>query len=67
MFLVECSAFCVVFSRLKLIAKDCKRIRPRSVLGSFSVVLMPCKANFHVVRSAFVMTNRYEQFYSKSE
>ena len=50
MFLVECSAFCVVFSRLKLIAKDCKRIRPRSVLGSFSVVLMPCKANFHVVR-----------------
>ena len=28
------------------------RLRPRSVLSSFGVVLMSCKANFHVVRSA---------------
>ena len=30
----------------------CLRLQIRSVLGSFSVVLMPCKVNFHVVRSA---------------
>ena len=28
------------------------RLRPRSVFGSFGVVLMSCKVNFHVVRSA---------------
>ena len=31
---------------------SCLRLRPRSVFGSFSVVLMSCKVNFHVVRSA---------------
>ena len=30
----------------------CLRLRPRSVFGSFGVVLMSCKVNFHVVRSA---------------
>ena len=28
------------------------RLRPRSVLGSFGVMLISCKVNFHVVRSA---------------
>ena len=28
------------------------RLRPRSVFGSFGVVLMSCKVNFHVVLSA---------------
>ena len=27
-------------------------LRPRSVFGSFGVVLMSCKVNFHIVRSA---------------
>ena len=27
-------------------------LRPRSVFGSFGIVLMSCKVNFHVVRSA---------------
>ena len=31
---------------------SCLRLAPRSVFGSFSVVLMSSKANFHVVRSA---------------
>ena len=31
---------------------SCLRLRPRSVLGSFGVVLMSCKVNFHIVRSA---------------
>ena len=31
----------------------CLRLQIRSVLGSFSVVLMPCKVNFHVARSAW--------------
>ena len=30
----------------------CLRLRPRSVFGSFTVVLMSYKVNFHVVRSA---------------
>ena len=30
----------------------CLMLRPRSVFGSFGVVLMSCKVNFHVVRSA---------------
>ena len=29
------------------------RLRTRSVFGSFGVMLMSCKVNFHVVRSAF--------------
>ena len=28
------------------------RLRPHSVLGSFGVMLISCKVNFHVVRSA---------------
>ena len=32
--------------------KSCRPLQPRSVLGSIGVVLMSCKANFHVVRSA---------------
>ena len=28
------------------------RLRPRSAFGSFGVVLMSCKVNFHIVRSA---------------
>ena len=32
---------------------SCLRLRPRSVFGSFGVVLMSCKVNFHVVRSGF--------------
>ena len=31
---------------------SCLRLRPRSVFSSFGVVLMSCKVNFHVVRSA---------------
>ena len=31
---------------------SCRRLQPRSVLGSVSVVLMSFKVNFHVVRSA---------------
>ena len=31
---------------------SCLRLRPRSVFGSFCVVLMSCKVNFYVVRSA---------------
>ena len=30
---------------------SCPQLQPRSVLGSFGVVLMPCKVNFHLVRS----------------
>ena len=30
---------------------SCLRLRPRSVFGSFGVVLMTCEVNFHVVRS----------------
>ena len=33
-------------------SNSCLRLRPRSVLGSFGVVLLSCKVNFHVVRSA---------------
>ena len=31
---------------------SCLRLRPRSVFGSFGIVLMSCKVNFHIVRSA---------------
>ena len=31
---------------------SCLRLRPRSVFSSLGVVLMSCKVNFHVVRSA---------------
>ena len=31
---------------------SCLRLRPHSVFGSFGVVLMSRKVNFHVVRSA---------------
>ena len=31
---------------------SCLRLRPRSVFCSFGVVLMCCKVNFHIVRSA---------------
>ena len=31
---------------------SCLWLQPRSVLSSFGVVLMSCKVNFHVVRSA---------------
>ena len=31
---------------------SCLRLRPRSGFGSFGVVLMSCKVNFHLVRSA---------------
>ena len=31
---------------------SCLWLQSRSVLGSFGVVLMSCKVNFHVVRSA---------------
>ena len=31
---------------------SCLRLRPRSVFGSFGIVLMYCKVNFHIVRSA---------------
>ena len=31
---------------------SCLRLRPRSAFGSFGVVLMSCKVNFHIVRSA---------------
>ena len=30
---------------------SCPQLQPRSVLGSFDVVLVPCKVNFHLVRS----------------
>ena len=32
---------------------SCLRLRPRSVFGSFGVVLMSCKVNFHVVWPVF--------------
>ena len=41
--------------------KSCRPLQSRSVLGSIGVVLMSCKANFHVVRSAlqcFYQTNK---------
>ena len=31
---------------------SCLRLRPRPVFGSFGIVLMSCKVNFHIVRSA---------------
>ena len=33
-------------------AKQLLQLRPRPIFGSFGVVLMSCKVNFHVVRSA---------------
>ena len=38
--------------KIKWWRKSCRRLQPRSVLGSFGVVLMSCKVYFHVVRSA---------------
>ena len=43
----------IIFARLQHATESCRRLQPRSVLGSFDVVLMSCKVNFHVVRSAW--------------
>ena len=43
----------IIFAKHKHDTESCRRLQPRSVLGSFGVVLMSCKVNFHVVRSAW--------------
>ena len=53
--ILQCSSYYVkiIFARHQHDTESCRRLQPRSVLGSFSVALMSCKVNFHVVRSAW--------------
>ena len=46
------SLFVAPYWRAPKRRNSCLRLRPHSVFGSFGVVLMSCKFNFHVVRSA---------------
>ena len=46
------SVRCAVLTSPQKRRNSCLRLRSRSVFGSFVVVLMSCKVNFHVVRSA---------------
>ena len=43
----------IILAKHKHDTESCRRLQPRSVLGSFGVVLMSCKVNFYVVRSAW--------------
>ena len=43
----------IIFARHQHDTESCRRLQPRSVLGSLGVALMSCKVNFHVVRSAW--------------
>ena len=46
------SVRCAVLTSPPKRRNSCLRLRSRSVFGSFVVVLMSCKVNFHVARSA---------------
>ena len=43
---------CAILTSPQKTRNSCLRLRSCSVFGSFVVVLMSCKVNFHVVRSA---------------
>ena len=46
------SGCCAILTSPKKGRKSCLWLQSRSVLSSFGVVLMSCRVNFHVVRSA---------------